>query len=34
MMEFEVRHWITNHEAGIGEDGNNTVGTTFYGSKG
>ena len=19
MMEFEVRHWITNHEAGIGE---------------
>ena len=21
MMDFEVRHWITNHEAGIGEDG-------------
>ena len=21
MMVFEVRHWITNHEAGIGEGG-------------
>ena len=20
MLEFEVRHWITNHEAGIGEN--------------
>ena len=28
LMVFEVRHWITNHEAGIGEDrrGGNTVG--------
>jgi predicted dehydrogenase len=35
MMEFEVRHWISNHEAGIGEPRpGNTVGTTFYGSKG
>ncbi len=36
MMVFEVRHWMTNHEAGIGEGGNapNTVGAIFYGSKG
>jgi predicted dehydrogenase len=35
IMVFEVRHWISNHEAGIGEpDPGNTVGTTFYGSKG
>jgi len=35
IMVFEVRHWITNHEAGIGESNpGNTVGTTFYGSKG
>ena len=44
MLEFAVRHWITNHEAGIGEwekpDGSgrskisNTVGNVFYGSKG
>ncbi|MEO8027724.1 MAG: Gfo/Idh/MocA family oxidoreductase [Bryobacteraceae bacterium] len=41
MMQFEVRHWMTNHEAGIGEekkkDGkvdSNTVGNIFYGSKG
>jgi predicted dehydrogenase len=44
MMEFGVRHWITNHEAGIDEDGrnpefekvrvSNTVGNIFYGSKG
>jgi hypothetical protein len=34
-MVFEVRHWIANHEAGIGEPNpGNTVGTTFYGSKG
>ena len=31
MMVFEVRHWITNHEAGIGEGGRapNTVGADF-----
>jgi predicted dehydrogenase len=35
MMVFEVRHWDSNHEAGIGEGGDlNTVGNTFYGSKG
>jgi hypothetical protein len=56
LLEFEVRHWITNHEAEIGTPafgeggvpaalGNageakkrkgpqNTVGNTFYGSKG
>ena len=38
MMVFEVRHWMTNHEAGIGEGkkgaGGNTVGNVFYGSKG
>jgi hypothetical protein len=36
MMVFEVRHWDSNHEAGIGEGGRdtNTVGNTFYGSKG
>ncbi|HET8549292.1 MAG TPA: Gfo/Idh/MocA family oxidoreductase [Bryobacteraceae bacterium] len=36
LLEFEVRHWISNHEAGIGGDkpGGNTVGNTFFGSKG
>ena len=36
LLVFEVRHWITNHEAGIGEDGKspNTVGATLYGPKG
>jgi hypothetical protein len=41
MMEFEVRHWMTNHEAGIGEPGfesnkktSNSIGNIFYGSKG
>ncbi len=35
MMVFEVRHWFTNHEAGIDEPRpGNTVGTIFYGSKG
>ncbi|MEX2263312.1 MAG: Gfo/Idh/MocA family oxidoreductase [Bryobacteraceae bacterium] len=34
-MVFEVRHWMSNHEAGIGDgDGSNTVGNIFYGSKG
>ena len=37
-MVFEVRHWITNHEAGISEFDpkvkSNTVGNIFYGSKG
>jgi predicted dehydrogenase len=35
MLVFEVRHWISNHEAGIDEPKpGNTVGATFYGSKG
>jgi predicted dehydrogenase len=44
MLEFEVRHWITNREAGIGAAGltaesgppydSNTIGNIFYGSKG
>jgi predicted dehydrogenase len=38
MLVFEVRHWMSNHEAGIGEGGrrksSNTVGNLFYGSKG
>lgn len=32
-LVFEVRHWISNHEAGIGE-GPHTIGNIFYGSKG
>jgi hypothetical protein len=35
MMNFEVRHWISNHEAGVGGDKpGNTIGNTFYGSNG
>jgi predicted dehydrogenase len=38
LLVFEVRHWMSNHEAGIGEGGkrkdSNTVGNIFYGSKG
>ncbi|MDQ1473896.1 MAG: hypothetical protein QOJ99_5376 [Bryobacterales bacterium] len=38
MMTFEVRHWMTNHEADIHEfdpsTKSNTVGNIFYGSNG
>jgi predicted dehydrogenase len=42
MLVYEVRHWITNHEAGIGgkvdprtgKADPNTIGNIFYGSKG
>jgi predicted dehydrogenase len=45
MMEFEVRHWITNNEAGVGRGNlvagkkrffghHNTIGNIFYGSNG
>jgi predicted dehydrogenase len=35
MMSFEVRHWYSNHEAGInGERPGNTIGNTFYGANG
>ena len=33
-LQFEVRHWITNHEGGIGSGPDNTVGVIFYGSEG
>jgi predicted dehydrogenase len=45
LLQFDVRHWISNHEAGIGEPDPsrerpgrrrdpNTIGNLFYGSKG
>jgi predicted dehydrogenase len=38
ILVFEVRHWMSNHEASIGEGGkkkdSDTVGNLFYGSKG
>jgi predicted dehydrogenase len=41
MISFEVRHWMTNHEAGIGTpemnaraQNSNSVGDIIYGSKG
>jgi len=37
MIEVDVRHWITNNEAGIRGplfNRNNTIGTIFYGSNG
>jgi len=34
MMVFEVRHWMTNKEAGLGEGDKNCVGAVFYGSQG
>ncbi len=36
MLVFEVRHWISNSEAGIGgrRSGSNVIGNIFYGSKG
>ena len=34
LLQFEVRHWISNHEGGIGEGSSNNIGNLFYGSKG
>ena len=37
MLVFDLRHWMSNNEAGIGKHGANdpnTVGNLFYGSKG
>jgi predicted dehydrogenase len=34
MMELDVRHWMTNGEAGIEDRGHNGIGNLFYGSKG
>ena len=33
-LVFEVRHWITNHEAGLGKGESNEVGVLFFGSEG
>ena len=33
-LVFEVRHWITNHEAGLGQGKSNEVGVLFFGSEG
>jgi predicted dehydrogenase len=34
LLEFEVRHWMSNGEAKIEDRGFNTIGNIFYGSKG
>src|SRR6202163_3750549 len=37
MMEFDVRHWITNNEAGLGHglfNRHNAIGNIFYGANG
>jgi predicted dehydrogenase len=37
MLEFDVRHWFTNNEAGLGRglfSRHNSIGSIFYGSKG
>jgi predicted dehydrogenase len=34
LLQFEVRHWITNHEGGFGTGDANEVGVIFYGSEG
>jgi len=33
MLQFEVRHWITNNEAGL-DKADNIIGNLFYGSEG
>ena len=34
MLVFEVRHWMSPHEAGFSEAGNNSIGDVFFGSQG
>ena len=34
ILQFEVRHWITNYEGGCGEPPRNNNGNIFYGSEG
>ncbi|MBD3267500.1 gfo/Idh/MocA family oxidoreductase [bacterium] len=34
MLQFEVRHWITNYECDFGQPPNNNIGNIFYGSEG
>jgi len=34
ILQFEVRHWITNYEGSCGEPPQNNIGNIFYGSEG
>ena len=34
LLQFEVRHWITNHEAGAGSGASNEIAVLFFGSEG
>jgi predicted dehydrogenase len=34
ILQFEVRHWISNHEGGFGSGDSNNIGNIFYGSEG
>ena len=34
MLEFEVRHWMSNGEASVADKSHNAIGNLFYGSKG
>ncbi len=34
ILQFEVRHWITNYEGGFGAPPSNNIGNLFYGSEG
>lgn len=34
ILQFEVRHWITNYEGDFGKPPDNNIGNIFYGSEG
>lgn len=34
LLQFEVRHWISNHEGGVSEGAQDNIGVIFYGSEG
>lgn len=34
LLQFEVRHWMTNYEGNLGEAPGNNIGNIFYGSEG
>jgi predicted dehydrogenase len=34
ILQFEVRHWMTNYEGGFGRPSGNNIGNIFYGSEG
>jgi len=34
ILQFEVRHWITNYEGGFSKPPDNNIGNIFYGSEG